>query len=53
MLSVSKAMEKLATKFDQELKHGTMIYSFSFSIPEWEPIETCLADSLFKAVACL
>ena len=39
-----KAMEKLATKFDQELKHGTMIYSFSFSIPEWEPIETCLVD---------
>jgi SAM-dependent methyltransferase len=31
------AMKKLAPKFRKELKQGTRIISYSFSLPDWEP----------------
>jgi hypothetical protein len=33
-----KAMIKLAPKFRQELKAGTRIVSYSFSLPGWQPV---------------
>ncbi|MBI5037180.1 MAG: SAM-dependent methyltransferase [Candidatus Kerfeldbacteria bacterium] len=33
-----KAMEKLAPKFQKELRPGTRIISYSFAIPGWTPI---------------
>jgi tRNA A58 N-methylase Trm61 len=33
------AMVRLKNKFRHELRPGTMIISYSFSIPEWEPIK--------------
>lgn len=33
------AMKKLATKFNEELKPGTVIISNTFALPGWEPVE--------------
>jgi len=49
-----KAMKKLAPKFKKELKKGTRIVSYSFSLPGWEPVETNRPDDksmpIFKYV---
>ena len=34
-----KAMQKLAPKFANELKSGTKIISYCFSLPDWQPIK--------------
>jgi len=36
---IPKAMKKLEPKFKNELRKGTKIVSYSFSIPGWEPVE--------------
>ncbi|MBU0598371.1 hypothetical protein KKF61_05300 [Patescibacteria group bacterium] len=33
------AMKKLSTKFKKELRPGTRIISYSFSLPDWQPVE--------------
>ena len=35
----SKAMKKLSSKFEKELKSGTKIISYSFPISNWNPIK--------------
>ncbi|MFA6098697.1 MAG: hypothetical protein WCV50_02900 [Patescibacteria group bacterium] len=35
-----KAMKKLGPKFERELRPGTRIISYSFSMPNWQPVET-------------
>ena len=40
-----KAMKKLAPKFKNELKKGTRIVSYSFSLPGWEPVEINRPDT--------
>ncbi len=40
-----KAMRKLAPKFVSELKSGTKIISYCFSLPGWEPIGTIDTDN--------
>jgi tRNA A58 N-methylase Trm61 len=38
------AMKKLSPKFKKELKSGTRIISYSFSLPDWQPREVNRPD---------
>jgi len=39
-----KAMEKLSPKFRKELKEGTKIISYSFSLPDWQVLKVDKPD---------
>lgn len=39
------AMKKLSIKFQKELKKGTRIVSYSFSLPDWQPLVTDKPDT--------
>jgi hypothetical protein len=40
-----KAMKKLAPKFEKELRIGTRIISYCFSLPGWEPLKIINTDN--------
>lgn len=40
------AMEKLKSKFEKELKSGTVIISNAFSVPSWKPVKVVSINSL-------
>lgn len=42
------AMERLKTKFEKELKPGTLVVSNSFEVPGWEPVETLRVNDFYR-----
>lgn len=43
-----KAMEKLKSKFEDELQDGTYIISNTFAIPGWTPIKIVVVEDLYR-----
>jgi hypothetical protein len=41
------AMEKLRTKFDRELKKGTIVVSHTFAVPHWIPVDEIVVDDIY------
>ncbi len=41
------AMERLKTKFEQELKPGTWVLTHTFGVPGWEPLAQAVADDIY------
>ncbi|MBM7662657.1 hypothetical protein JOC85_003467 [Bacillus mesophilus] len=44
-----RGMKKLKDKFNSELKSNALIYTHTFSIPGWEPLEKWKARDLFRS----
>lgn len=43
------AMRKLKEKFEEELKHGALIVSNTFSIPGWNSFETYVVPDMYRS----
>ncbi len=43
-----RAMERLKSKFENELSSGTWVLTHTFAIPGWEPFSTHYAQDLYK-----
>lgn len=48
-----KALAKLKTKLEQELKPGTKIISFAFKIPDWQPYHIIKGDQQLPVYFCI
>nr|NGX50328.1 hypothetical protein [Chlamydiota bacterium] len=44
-----KGMTQLKSKFERELKPGTVVVSNTFAIPGWTPIETIEVDDIHRS----
>lgn len=43
-----KAMQKLRSKFEQELKEGTWIISNTFAVPEWRAVKIIQLSDIYR-----